>query len=335
MATVGGRLAGCIAEQDHETSPARIVRTGTAALYVDRLPHYRNPLWRAVQHGREGGAVTSAIEALLLLSADGWLTGTWDDVLATSAEASALCQEHGYPLLAGMSLSYQALVAAARGEHDKTRALASQLASWGGPRRALILTQRACHARALDAAGRGDFETAYENAATVAPPGTLDYTPQGLWVLFDLARVHLTYGERLRRDRATSDARRHLSAAREIERSTSRSRPAPGPGHANPATARDRDTRGSWPHEQADRRAAVPVAPHRRHTPVPDLPQTRRHFEGSTTRRIVQQRRSRRRTDSADAPTGMVRNAALGPGCCTLHELLCASSERFCSARSA
>lgn len=30
---------------------------------------------------------------------------------------------------------------------------------------------------------------------------------------FDLARVHLTYGERLRRDRATSDARRHLSAA--------------------------------------------------------------------------------------------------------------------------
>ncbi len=33
---------------------------------------------------------------------------------------------------------------------------------------------------------------------------------------FDLARVHLTYGERLRRDRATSDARRHLGAAREI-----------------------------------------------------------------------------------------------------------------------
>jgi hypothetical protein len=33
----------------------------------------------------------------------------------------------------------------------------------------LILTQRAGHARALDAAGRGDFEAAYENAATVAP----------------------------------------------------------------------------------------------------------------------------------------------------------------------
>jgi DNA-binding CsgD family transcriptional regulator len=33
---------------------------------------------------------------------------------------------------------------------------------------------------------------------------------------FDLARVHLTYGERLRRDRAARDARRHLGAARDI-----------------------------------------------------------------------------------------------------------------------
>jgi DNA-binding CsgD family transcriptional regulator len=278
-----GRLDAVIAEQDRETSPARIVRTGVAALYVDRLPHYRDPLRRAVQHGREGGAVTSAIEALLLLSADGWFAGAWDDVLATSAEASALGQEHGYPLLAGMALSYQALVAAARGEHDQTLALASQLAGWGGPRRALILTQRAYYARALDAAGRGDFEAAYSSAATVTPPGTLDYAPEGLWVLFDLveaatrtgrpdlarahvqamldtdvaslsprlamlvagatallddgtndafegaltvpdaarwpfdlARVHLTYGERLRRDRATSEARHHLSAAHDI-----------------------------------------------------------------------------------------------------------------------
>ena len=278
-----GRLDAVIAEQDRETSPARIVRTGVAALYVDRLPRYRDPLWRAVQHGREGGAVTSAIEGLLLLSAAGWFTGTWDEVLATAAEAAALCRAHGYPLLAGMSLSYPALVAAARGDHDKTVALTGELASWGGPRRALILTQRAYHARALDAAGRGDFEAAYENATAVTPPGTLGYAPQGLWLVFDLveaamrtgrpgearahvqaaldadvaslsprlamlvagatallddgtndaferalaipdatlwpfdlARIHLTYGERLRRDRATGDARRHLRAAREI-----------------------------------------------------------------------------------------------------------------------
>ena len=65
---------------------------------MDRLPHYRDPLWRAVQHGREGGAVTSAIEALLLLSAAGWLTGTWDDVLAPwVARASSELRAAGQP----------------------------------------------------------------------------------------------------------------------------------------------------------------------------------------------------------------------------------------------
>jgi signal transduction histidine kinase len=47
---------------------------------------------------------------------------------------------------------------------------------------------------------------AFEHALTIPDAA--------LWP-FGLARVHLTYGERLRRDRATSDARRHLSAARE------------------------------------------------------------------------------------------------------------------------
>jgi len=273
-------LDAVIAEQDRETSPARIVRTAVAALYVDRLPGYREPLRRAVQHGREGGAVTSAIEALLLLSADGWLSGTWDDALTSSAEASVLCEEYGYPLLGAMAWSYQALIAAVRGDHDRALALADQITGWGGPRRALLLTQGAAHARALDAAGRGDFEAAYEHAAAVTPPGTLANTPQGLWALFDLteaairtdradqarahvkamldtdlaslsprlallvagsaalldeaavdafdralavpdaerwpfelARIRLAYGERLRRHRDRIDARRHLRAA--------------------------------------------------------------------------------------------------------------------------
>jgi hypothetical protein len=250
---------------------------------VDRLPRYREPLWRAVQHGREGGAVTSAIEALLLLSADGWLTGTRDDALESAAEASALGQEYGYPLLGGLSLAYPALIAAARGEQDRARTLAGQLTSWGGPRRALLLAQYASHAGALEAAGRGDYEAAYANAAVVAPPGQLEGTPHALWVLFDLveaavrtgrrdaalahvramtdrdvaslsprlamlavgaagladdgtdeaferalsvldaarwpfdlARVHLAYGERLRRDRATAGARQHLTAAQDL-----------------------------------------------------------------------------------------------------------------------
>jgi DNA-binding CsgD family transcriptional regulator len=68
------------------------------------------------------------------------------------------------------------------------------------PRLAMLVTG----ATALLDDGTND---AFERALTV---------PDASRWPFDLARVHPTSGERLRRDRATSDARQHLSAAREI-----------------------------------------------------------------------------------------------------------------------
>jgi DNA-binding CsgD family transcriptional regulator/DNA polymerase III delta prime subunit len=277
------RLDAAIADAERETSPARIVRTGSAGLYVDRLPHYRDALWRAVEHGRVGGAVTSAIEGMLLLCADGWLTGDWDEVLSLSEETSALCEQHHYRLLDRMATYYRALVLAARGEHDEAHVLAGRLAAWGTPRQALSLTRAARHVEAVIAAGRGEFESAYQHAAAVTAPGELEsHNPLALWVSldlveaavrtgrreaaqaharaltengvgalsprlamvvagvtaqatdtvaefdraletpnatrwpFDMARIQLTYGERLRRQRVTGDARRHLSAALDI-----------------------------------------------------------------------------------------------------------------------
>jgi DNA-binding CsgD family transcriptional regulator len=277
------RLDAAIADAERETSPARIVRTGSAGLYVDRLPRYRDALWRAVEHGRVGGAVTSAIEGMLLLCADGWLTGDWDEVLSLSAETSALCEEHQYRLLGRMATYYRALVLAARGEHDQAHVLAGRLAAWGTPRQAWSLTRAAHHVGAVLAAGRGEFEGAYQHAVAVAAPGELEsHNPLVLWVSldlveaavrtgrreaaqaharaltesgvgslsprlamvvagataqatdtvaefdralgtpnatrwpFDMARIQLTYGERLRRQRVTSDARRHLGAALDI-----------------------------------------------------------------------------------------------------------------------
>jgi DNA-binding CsgD family transcriptional regulator len=89
------------------------------------------------------------------------------------------------------------------GRQDMARAhieaiLATDVASLS-PRLAMLVAGAAA---LLD-----DGTNAFQRALSV-PDATL-------WP-FDLARVHLTYGERLRRDRATSDARRHLSAAQDI-----------------------------------------------------------------------------------------------------------------------
>ena len=56
-----GQLDEAIGGLRTQTSPARIVRTAIAGSYLDRIGGCREPLWRAVRHGREGGAVTYAI----------------------------------------------------------------------------------------------------------------------------------------------------------------------------------------------------------------------------------------------------------------------------------
>ena len=76
--------------------PGPLIRTGIAVAYLDRLSLCREPLQRAIQHGREGGAVTSAIEALFLLGQDAFHTGRWDEAQQLIDEGLQLCDTHGY-----------------------------------------------------------------------------------------------------------------------------------------------------------------------------------------------------------------------------------------------
>jgi DNA-binding CsgD family transcriptional regulator len=276
-----------IQELAHEVDPSRIVRTSIAAVFVDRLSGCREALWRVVHGGREGGAVASCINALILLGVDDFWTGQWDEAQQLFDEAVELCEARGYihAHRAWRGRVYQAKLAAARGDYDTTRALADQMIQWAAPRQVRSVQRYAWQAQALAALGRGDFDEAYEHAAAVSPAGTLaSHVPHALYVLmdlveaavrtgrhaeatahvaamreaniaalssrlallagasaaiaepddgalvlfeealaipgidrwsFDLARVQLLYGERLRRKRAMTESRVHLSAALE------------------------------------------------------------------------------------------------------------------------
>jgi DNA-binding NarL/FixJ family response regulator len=268
-----------------EADPAAIVRIGKASFFVDRMTGCREAHWRVVRDGREGGAVASAIHALINLCLDDYLVGEWDEAQQLADEGLALCDAHGYQLLAGPLWFGKALVAAARGEDGTARALANEMDRWAAPRRAGVVQSFARHARGLAALGRGDFEAAYHELSSISPPGTLpSHAPLALWVVldlvdvavrtnrpaeavahadimreaalaalsprlalvslgaaaiasadsndielfeqalaipgagrwpFDVARVQLAYGERLRRARAIAPARKQLSAALE------------------------------------------------------------------------------------------------------------------------
>lgn len=278
-----GQLDAAIDRLHTKTSPAHIVRTAIAGSYLDRIGGCREPLWRAVRHGREGGAVTSAIEALFLLGNDAYFTGRWDDVQALTDEGLALCRTYNYSLLQWVGQFLQALVATGRGDHATSRTLTEQMSRWAAPRRVGVVSAYVWHVRTLAALSRGDFDEAYRSASAVSAAGKLaSHVPNALWLImelveaaarsgrsdeaaahvlavreahidelsprlalivagaaamavadpdhrelfeqallvpdadrwpFDLARIQLAYGERLRRTQSPSDARTHLSAA--------------------------------------------------------------------------------------------------------------------------
>ena len=352
----------------------QIVRIAIAADYVDRLAGCREALWRVIRDGREGGAVASAIDAMMQLCFHSFRAGRWDEAGRLAGEGLGLCQAHGYRLLAWLLQYGQALLAAARGDYDTAEQLTDEITRWAGPRGGRAVQAYACHARALAAMGQGDFERAYQQAAAVSPAGVFAaHVPHALRVAFDLvesavrtgrhaeaaahvavmrelglagisprlalivtgaaaiaapdheatslfaqalavpaagdwpfdlARVQLAYGERLRRARATTQARQQLGAALDIFRrprarpwqvraenelraaglvpDTQETKPtrgtAAGTVAADPAGVRGRDARGGGPDQQADRRTPLSVPPHRGGAPLPGLPEARRHL---------------------------------------------------------
>ena len=203
------RADASVAGLGQQVSPARITRTGIAVAYLDRLSQCREPLQRAIQHGREGGAVTSAIEALFLLGQDAFHTGRWDEATQLVDEGLQLCETHGYDLLAWSGRLTVALLAAARGDSGKATDIAKEMDAWAAPRRAGIVGAYASHIRALTALSQADFETAFRNAAAISPPGVLaPYAPHALWVFHDLVEAAIHTG----RD---AEAAAHVAAARD------------------------------------------------------------------------------------------------------------------------
>ncbi|MFF1746496.1 helix-turn-helix transcriptional regulator [Streptomyces mirabilis] len=97
-----------------------------------------------------------------------------------------LCDQYHYPMLVWPGKFLMACTAAACGDHRATRALADQMEQWAGPRRAGVVRVHSAHVRALSALGQGNFEEAYQQAAFIAPAGTLPkFAPHALWTVLD------------------------------------------------------------------------------------------------------------------------------------------------------
>jgi ATP/maltotriose-dependent transcriptional regulator MalT len=107
-----------------------------------------------------------------------------------------------------------ALVAAARGDGDRSAAAAASLAALAVQTGTEIAAVFAHHLRGLSASARGDFDSAYQHVSAISAAGELTpYAPHALWVLFDLVEAAMKTN-RVEQARAHVDAMRRANVAR-------------------------------------------------------------------------------------------------------------------------
>lgn len=189
------RLDSAIDVLPFTSDPVQITRVSTAGAYLDRLHRARDPLWRVIYDGRQGGALAKEIEALFLLANDDYFTGEWDELERLTEEGLRLCDELGYTLTSAPGRFLQALVDAARGRDAAADGAAEKLLVWAAPRRLYSLASYSSHIRCMQAIAAGRFETAYRHAASVSPAGTLPpFVSQAVWVAFDLVEAAVRSG---------------------------------------------------------------------------------------------------------------------------------------------
>ncbi len=205
------RLLAALQAVHDETNTPLVQGHAAAAWYPDRLADLREPLWRAVLNGREGGPARRHVVALMDICVDDFHRGRWDEAAELAAEGLSLTEEGGGRFFGWYFRYHQALLAAVRGRFETSRTLAEQMIGWAGPRGVGTARVFAHHALVLGDLGRGDFESAYHHATTVSPAGTLaSHVPHSLWLAMDLVEAAVRTDRRAeaeRHVRAMQDAR--------------------------------------------------------------------------------------------------------------------------------
>ncbi|MFE3261897.1 ATP-binding protein [Nocardia sp. NPDC059091] len=205
-ATASEKADSILATLPEETDPTRIMRIGTASVYLDRLAESRQPSWRLVHQGRNGGPPRRHLGALMHLCLDDYLTGRWDEAEQLANEGQTVCDSAGFPFFAWYFRYHRALMAAGRGRFAQAHELADEITHWAMPRGVAAATVFAQHPRVLATLGAGDFEAAFHHAAAVSPPGVLaSHIPHCTWVMFDLVEAAVRTGR-------IGEARAHVEA---------------------------------------------------------------------------------------------------------------------------
>ncbi|MET7424521.1 AAA family ATPase [Dactylosporangium sp. NPDC005555] len=202
------QIDGILDSLPDEADPTRIMRIGTASVYLDRLGDCRESSWRLVRQGRDGGPPRRHLGALMHLCLDDYLVGRWDEAEQLALEGQRVCDTSGFSFFRWYFLYNRAIIAAGRGRFDEAYALADEMTHWALPRGVSAAALFAHHPRTLAALGQGNWDAAFRHAAAMSPPGVLaSHVPHCTWVMFDLIEAAVRTGR-------TAEAKAHVEAMR-------------------------------------------------------------------------------------------------------------------------
>jgi DNA-binding CsgD family transcriptional regulator len=150
-------------------------------------------LWPLIQDRRAGGVVGMLARTHLAL--DFVLTGRWEEAERLSDECIDMSERQGLGLLAWGARQCKSVLAAWRGDDQTSQQIVADMMRWATPRRLRavhLMGNLALHESAL---GRGDFETAYQCAASITPPGQLPpYDAFAVYILFGMVQAAVRSG---------------------------------------------------------------------------------------------------------------------------------------------
>ena len=205
------RLVSVVEALPVDVEPWFVTRLGSVCAHIDAYDVGRDRLRRVVERERDGGAQDTLMIALSLLSHDAYGSGRWDECEALANEALALIDGGGSRIITG-TLNYRlSLLAASRGQIQRSVQLSDELMSWNATHAVRQWEFTAWHCRTVAAVAAGDYDAAYTCATRISPAGVLaSHVPLAPWLVFDLVEAAVRTGR-------TAQARAHVAAAQDAD----------------------------------------------------------------------------------------------------------------------
>ena len=205
------RLVAVVEALPVDVEPWFVTRLGSVCSHIDAYDVGRDRLRRVVERERDGGAHDTLMIALSLLSHDAYGSGRWDECEALANEGLALIDGGGSRIITG-TLNYRlSLLAASRGQIERSAQLSDELLSWNATHAVKQWEFTAWHCRTLAAAAQGDYDAAFMCATRISPAGVLaSHVPLAPWLVFDLVEAAVRTGR-------AAQAQAHVAAAQDAD----------------------------------------------------------------------------------------------------------------------